>query len=193
MRKATPADHSLANSPAAPSPALSGSDLLLWSALPDLTLNIAQTASLCGVSVRQLGYWTKQGYITAAGVGARRLYGPEALRRVLAIRLSMQNGLSLRQSLRALEGGDPSAPAAARAVMPHGLTPGVAEAVSSDLLLLFAHNPVTRDSAPGLAAKLGRSVEAVRDVVERLAARGVLSRTYAGGEAVYVRAEGSTL
>ena len=52
--------------------ALPTSDALLWEALPDLTLNIAQTATLCGISVRQLGYWTRQGYVLAQGLGARR-------------------------------------------------------------------------------------------------------------------------
>jgi hypothetical protein len=73
----------------------SASDALLWEALPHLQLNIAQTAALCGISVRQLGYWTKQGYVTASGRGARRLYGLEALRRVLAVRNAMNNGASL--------------------------------------------------------------------------------------------------
>jgi DNA-binding transcriptional MerR regulator len=75
-------------------------DPLLWEALPDLNLNIAQTADLCGTSVRQLGYWTRQGYITAQGKGTRRTYGLEAARRFLAIRKAMNSGLSLRQVLR---------------------------------------------------------------------------------------------
>lgn len=68
------------------------SDALLWEALPDLTLNIAQTAVLCGISVRQLGYWTQQGYVTASGRGARRTYGLAAVRRVLAISKTMDAG-----------------------------------------------------------------------------------------------------
>ena len=46
------------------------SDTLLWEALPDLTLNIAQTAALCGISVRQLGLLDSAGL--CGGAGARR-------------------------------------------------------------------------------------------------------------------------
>ncbi len=188
-----PADQDPDDAPlTTPAPALTGSDLLLWSALPDLTLNIAQTADLCGVSVRQLGYWTKQGYVAASGRGARRVFGPEALRRILAIRRNMHDGLTLRQSLRALDGGAsavPTAPAPAGRALPEGTS---AESVALDLLRLFERNRGTRDSASGLSAKLGRAVEDVRGSAERLAARGVLHKTQAGGEVVYASAAGGT-
>lgn len=181
-----------------PLPALSGDDLLLWSALPDLTLNIAQTASLCGVSVRQLGYWTKQGYITASGRGARRLYGPDALRRILAIRHAMKNGLSLRQSLRALDDGSLSLvpPASSRpalspaAAQGSPLSPDEVEALASHLLGLFDGNKQTRDNAAGLAVKLGRGAADVRGVAEHLASQGALTRSQVGDEVVYARAGG---
>ena len=174
-------------------PALSGNDLLLWSALPDLTLNIAQTASLCGVSVRQLGYWTKQKYVLATGHGARRLYGPEALRRILAIRHAMHSGLSLRQALRALEdpslslvppppAGLPANPAASSAD---------ADALAAGLLTLFNQNQHTRDNAVGLAAKLGRNPDDVQQIAEHLTRQGALTAVYAGSEAIYARAEGN--
>ncbi len=185
-------------SPRPDAPALTGNDLLLWSALPDLTLNIAQTASLCGVSVRQLGYWTKQGYVNAAGRGARRLYGPDALRRILAICHAMHSGLSLRQALRSLE--DPT-----RAVLtppvPISITgmpavpsqsPADAVALAASLLTLFDRNGQTRDNAVGLAAKLGRNVSDVRRIAERLAGQGALTALPTGDEAVYVRAEGNS-
>ena len=83
-------------------------DSLLWEALPDLTLTIAQTAALCSISVRQLGYWTQQGYVTASGQGARRTYGLDSVKRVLAIRKAMTAGASLRQSLRQVSSGQVS-------------------------------------------------------------------------------------
>lgn len=183
--------------PQAP-PGLSGNDLLLWSALPDLTLNIAQTAALCGVSVRQLGYWTKQGYVAATGRGARRLYGPDSLRRILAIRHAMLNGLSLRQSLRSLEGvgqGLPALPAPAPTSVPGtpatpAQSPADANALAASLLALFDRNHHTRDNVNGLAAKLGRGQDNVRRVAESLAAQGALIAIVAGGEAIYARAEG---
>ena len=181
-------------------PALSANDLLLWSALPDLTLNIAQTANLCGVSVRQLGYWTKQGYVMATGQGARRLYGPESLRRILAIRHAMQNGLSLRQALRALEEGPRSAgtlppvrsalAAATAAQTAPPQSPADADALAVSLITLFDRNQQTRDNAIGLAAKLGRSPDDVRRIAERLTLQGALVAILAGGEAIYSRAEG---
>lgn len=182
-------------------PALSGNDLLLWAALPDLTLNIAQTATLCGVSVRQLGYWTKQGYVTATGQGARRLYGPESLRRILAIRQAMQDGLSLRQSLRALaaietHGAPPSPSGRSLSEEPREAAPpplADAEAVAAELLALFAQNRHTRDSVGGLSAKLGRAEVDVRQVAERLTAQGTLRKMLAGAEPVYVYEGGKTL
>ena len=185
------------SSPAAP--AFSNNDLLLWSALPDLTLNIAQTAALCGVSVRQLGYWTKQGYVTATGRGARRLYGPESLRRILAIHQAMQDGLSLRQALRALDATEHGRvrPAARLAGEQPDDTMALnrtdAEAVATELLALFAHNRHTRDSVGGLSAKLGRAETDVRQVAERLAARGALRKTFAGAEPVFASDGGRTL
>jgi DNA-binding transcriptional MerR regulator len=174
--------------------ALSGNDLLLWSALPDLTLNIAQTANLCGVSVRQLGYWTKQGYVTATGQGARRLYGPHALRRILAIRHGMQSGLSLRQSLRALETVSSETLLPSRLMSESSpdsvvsLSPAAAEAITADLLALFENNAETRDGVLGLAIKTGRAVNDVHDVAEQMAGHGTLSRIHLGGETIYIRA-----
>ncbi len=170
--------------------------------MPDLTLNIAQTAALCGVSVRQLGYWTKQGYVTATGRGARRLYGPEALRRILAIRQGMHDGLSLRQSLRALDAaqGEHSYQASASHSQPPpdgthvgsaALSRSASESVTADLLSLFEGNRATRDSAVGLSAKLGRTVEDVRAVAEQLALRGVLTKNYAADEVIYTRLGGT--
>ena len=122
------------------------SDPLLWEALPDLNLNIAQTAELCGISVRQLGYWTHQGYVSAQGKGTRRTYGLEAVRRLLAIRKAMEAGSSLRQALRAVTGSMllPRRRSPAPAVSPTLLSPSEAAALSQSLQSFFAANGNTR-------------------------------------------------
>lgn len=172
-------------------------DTLLWESLTHLQLNIAQTAALCGISVRQLGYWTKQGYVTAEGLGERRMYGIAALRRILAIRRLMAEGSSLRQALKSLpllEAAQvfPTEPILAYtsvAPPPDLLTPEDAEALSESLVALFEHNRYVRDSAAGLAAKLGRSFSPVRYIAESLCAQGVLSKTVVQDEAIYQRLE----
>lgn len=169
---------------------LSAPDALLWEALPALQLNIAQTAALCGISVRQLGYWTKQDYVKAVGRGARRLYGLESLRRILSIRKAMSGGLSLRQSVRALSAGSSlPAPLPVRfspAAFP--VAPPDADALAGSLLALFARNRHIRDNANGLATKLGRAEEDVRAVAESLCRTGALVKTAAQGEIVFRRA-----
>jgi hypothetical protein len=173
---------------------LSASDALLWSALPELKLNIAQTATLCGISVRQLGYWTKQGYVTAVGRGDRRLYDLSALRRILGIRLAMQNGASLRQALRGTTPLDPAvthalihAPAEVATLSTHTLIPPqTANTISLLLLSFFRTNRHSRDNAEGLAIKLGRSEEHVRLVAERLCVDGSLAKANTQGETIFL-------
>ena len=176
----------------------SAPDALLWEALPDLTLNIAQTAALCRISVRQLGYWTRQGYVAASGRGARRTYGLEAIRRVLAIRKAMDAGASLRQSLRLVSGGlsageaffplasapsvalmEVTADAAALAANPlDAAAPALAHesVLRRSLIAFFAANSFTRDHAGGLAVKLGWAEDDVRVAADSLCLSGILSR-----------------
>ena len=168
------------------------SDTLLWEALPDLTLNIAQTAALCGISVRQLGYWTRQGYVTAQGQGARRTYGLEAVRRVLAIRKAMDGGASLRQALRlvsSMEPLDAPAPPPSRPTA----EPSVAAPLSGEgsraltrcLRAFFERNRYVRDHAAGLAVKIGRAEDDVRSVAESLCSAGVLVQEVCQGMTVF--------
>ena len=175
--------------PDAPNP-----DALLWEALPDLMLNIAQTAALCGISVRQLGYWTRQGYVSAQGQGARRTYGLEAVRRVLAIRKAMDGGASLRQALRlmsVLEAAD--APAAPTSIRPAPAEPLVSTALSGEesraltrcLRAFFERNRYVRDHAAGLAVKIGRAEDDVRAVAESLCSAGVLVQEVCQGMTVF--------
>ena len=171
------------------------SDPVLWEALPDLTLNIAQTAALCGVSVRQLGYWTRQGYVAASGQGARRAYGPEAIRHILAIRKSMEAGASLRQSLRQAGAASPIAaqpesPAVSISALP--VMPSPAPAVLRSLTAFFAVNTHTRDHAGGLAVKLGWAEDDMRQAADSLCASGLLGRSVCRGMTVFHRTEKGT-
>jgi DNA-binding transcriptional MerR regulator len=179
-------------------------DALLWASLGGLQLNIAQTASLCGISVRQLGYWTKQGYVAAEGRGERRMYGLDSLRRILSIRRLMAEGHSLRQALRAMPAtGSPPAPGEdagpgvpALSYSPpipasDDLMPENAGALARQVLRLFDGNRHVRDSADGLALKLGWPSALVRRVAEALCAQGVLSKTLVQSEPVFQRLEGA--
>jgi len=190
------------------------SDALLWEVLPDLTLNIAQTAALCGISVRQLGYWTRQSYVTAQGQGARRTYGLEAVRHVLAIHKAMDGGASLRQALRSISIREPAAPSASPALASPALAspalarPTPAELPVSDAELLvpaalssveshalarclrafFETNRYVRDHAGGLAVKIGRAEDDVRVVAESLCGAGILVKEVCQGMAIFHQA-----
>jgi DNA-binding transcriptional MerR regulator len=167
------------------------SDSLLWEALPDLTLNIAQTAALCSISVRQLGYWTRQGYVTASGQGSRRIYGLEAIRRVLAIRKAMDAGASLRQSLRQVSSESSissEAPISEASLTPNAAdtaSPAQESALKRSLISFFQANCYTRDHAGGLAVKLGWAEEDVLVVAESLCASGILARHICQGLTIF--------
>lgn len=177
-------------------------DPLLWEALPDLNLNIAQTAELCGISVRQLGYWTRQGYVTAQGKGTRRTYGLEAVRRLLAIRKAMFSGLSLRQAIRSVAEstsapGQPLlssslTPGSATSLSPTdaaSLSPSDAASLSKSLQSFFLANGRTRDHVGGLAIKLGRLEGDVQLAAEALCNAGVLVPMLCAGMTIYRQAE----
>ena len=170
------------------------SDSLLWEALPDLTLNIAQTAALCGVSVRQLGYWTRQGYVSAQGQGARRTYGLEAVRRVLSVRKAMDGGASLRQALRLVppSGINPPAPPPPAASAPAAaeLSRDEAAALAKCLRSFFDKNRAIRDHAAGLAVKMGRDEKDVQAVADSLCSLGILAKSVSHGMTVFHQAHG---
>ncbi len=171
------------------------SDPPLWEALPELTLNVAQTAALCGVSVRQLGYWTQQGYVAASGQGVRRSYGVEEVRRVLAIRKAMEAGASLRQSLRQLPDAPPSVttfPEPAASIVPPASTLSSTSVVAQSLTAFFAVNTHTRDHAGGLAVKLGWTEDDVRRAADSLCGSGLIGCSVCQGMTVFHRAEKGT-
>lgn len=61
-----------------------------------LHLSIGATAHLCGVSKRQLDYWTKTGLIEDSGSSpGKRSYGWPAIEKVCLIRQGQEAGLSL--------------------------------------------------------------------------------------------------
>ena len=176
------------------------SDVLLWAALPDLTLNIAQTAALCGISVRQLGYWTRQSYVAAQGQGARRTYGLEAVRHVLAIRKAMDGGASLRQALRLVSSLEPLAPTTSSLVplprpapveisAPTALSNEENHALTRCLRAFFDKNRYVRDHAGGLAVKIGRAEDDVRAVAESLCAAGLLVKEVCQGITIFHQAK----
>ncbi len=159
---------------------------LLWKSLPALVLNAAQTAALCGISVRQLGYWTRQGYLSGQGQGARRGYTLDTVRRVLAIRRAMEEGASLRQALQQVpatlpEWGDgpPKADPPPSADL-DGLARG--------LRGFFEFNPHTRDHAGGLAVKIGRSEADVRRAADYLCRAGFLHQSLCQGMVIFRQA-----
>lgn len=167
------------------------SDALLREALPNLNLNIAQTAAICGISVRQLGYWTQQGYVDAHGSGTRRTYGLPAIRRILAIRQAMSSGASLRQSLRQIT-AKTEAPAEEPGVtlqsapdrgMP--VPKAQSDTLSRALLTFLQRNSHTRDHAGGLAVKLGCAEEDVRLAAEHLCLSGLLSQETCQGMTIF--------
>lgn len=158
---------------------------LLWAALPELVLNAAQTAALCGISVRQLGYWTRQGYLTASGQGVRRGYGLDTVRRALAIRRAMEDGASLRQALRLVPSAGPGwgdgPPSVASAAPP----PADLDTLARGLRGFFEFNPHTRDHAGGLAVKLGRTETDVRRAAEHLCRAGFLHQSLCQGLVIF--------
>ena len=70
--------------------------------LSRLTLNATEAARVCGVTVRQLTYWTDKGIIPAIA-GESRSYSLESLRRVLLIRQAMAAGQTLGKGAAAVE------------------------------------------------------------------------------------------
>ncbi len=56
--------------------------------------------------------------------------------------------------------------------------------VSWDLIIFFHHNPGVVDSAYGLAARLGRSVESIEQTLAKLVEKGVVKEK-TGSQGVY--------
>jgi DNA-binding transcriptional MerR regulator len=63
--------------------------------LEQLELGIGQAAQLCGVSIRQLSYWTDKGVIEPTDEGGSRTYGYGAIEKVCLIKQALDEGYSL--------------------------------------------------------------------------------------------------
>jgi DNA-binding transcriptional MerR regulator len=63
--------------------------------LERLELGIGQAAQLCGVSIRQLSYWTDKGIITPSDQGGSRTYHYQAIEKVCLIKQALDQGYSL--------------------------------------------------------------------------------------------------
>ena len=68
----------------------------LWASL---ALTRAQLAALCGLSQRQVGYWTVEGYLPRSPRDPER-YSGEAVDLAVLIRQGLDQGLPLRQAVR---------------------------------------------------------------------------------------------
>jgi len=63
--------------------------------LERLELGIGQAAQLCGVSIRQLSYWTDKGIIKPADQGGSRTYDSASIEKVCLIKQALDQGYSL--------------------------------------------------------------------------------------------------
>jgi len=71
--------------------------------LERLELGIGQAAQLCGVSIRQLSYWTDKGIIQPADQGASRTYDYHAIEKVCLIKQALDHGYSLEGAVAEAE------------------------------------------------------------------------------------------
>ncbi len=63
--------------------------------LERLELGIGQAAQLCGVSIRQLSYWTDKGIIKPSDQGGSRTYDYTSIEKVSLIKQALDQGYSL--------------------------------------------------------------------------------------------------
>lgn len=71
--------------------------------LEKLHLGIGQTALLCGVSIRQLSYWTDKGVIQAVDENRSRTYNFAAIEKVSLIKQALDQGYSLEGAVAEVE------------------------------------------------------------------------------------------
>jgi len=70
--------------------------------LSRLALSATEAARVCGVTVRQLTYWTDKGIVGTAA-GESRSYGLGSLRKALLIRQAMETGQALAKAVAAVD------------------------------------------------------------------------------------------
>ncbi len=71
--------------------------------LERLELGIGQAAQLCGVSIRQLSYWTDKGIIEPSERGGSRTYDYQAIEKVCLIKQALDQGYSLEGAVQEAE------------------------------------------------------------------------------------------
>ncbi len=71
--------------------------------LERLELGIGQAAQLCGVSIRQLSYWTDKGIIKPTDQGGSRTYDYAAIEKVCLIKQALDQGYSLEGAVAEAE------------------------------------------------------------------------------------------
>jgi DNA-binding transcriptional MerR regulator len=72
--------------------------------LSKLRLGIGQTAELCGVSIRQLSYWTDKGIVKPVDEDRSRSYDYTAIERVSLIKQALDQGYSLEGAVAEADG-----------------------------------------------------------------------------------------
>jgi DNA-binding transcriptional MerR regulator len=73
-------------------------EVLFMEAQPRLTFGVKAAAFGCGISVRQLDWWTRVGYVPVLQSGRHRRYSANALKIALVINASISQGMSLRRA-----------------------------------------------------------------------------------------------
>jgi DNA-binding transcriptional MerR regulator len=71
--------------------------------LTRLRLGIGQAASLCGVSIRQLSYWTDKGIVPPVDEDRTRTYDYPAIEKVSLIKQALDQGFSLEGAVAEVE------------------------------------------------------------------------------------------
>jgi len=71
--------------------------------LQSLQLGIGQTAALCGVSIRQLSYWTDKGIVQPLDEDRSRTYDYAAVEKVSLIKQALDQGYSLEGAVAEVE------------------------------------------------------------------------------------------
>jgi len=71
--------------------------------LERLELGIGQAAQLCGVSIRQLSYWTDKSIIEPTEKGGSRTYDYQAIEKVCLIKQALDQGYSLEGAVQEAE------------------------------------------------------------------------------------------
>jgi DNA-binding transcriptional MerR regulator len=76
-------------------------EVLFLEAQPRLTFGVKAAAYGCGISVRQLDWWTRVGYVPVLQSGRHRRYSANAVKIALLIKSGLVQGLSLRRAAEA--------------------------------------------------------------------------------------------